>query len=89
MKNTEFKIAGAVVPGAGAFEIFAWQELQKYKDEIKGKSRLGIQAYAEALLIIPKIICKFLIFLKIFYILVKKLIAFVTNTILILSINNF
>jgi T-complex protein 1 subunit zeta len=47
---------GAVVPGAGAFEIYAWQELQKFKDEIKGKSRLGIQAYAEALLIIPKTI---------------------------------
>lgn len=47
---------GAVVPGAGAFEIFAWQELQKFKDEIKGKSRLGIQAFAEALLIIPKTI---------------------------------
>jgi T-complex protein 1 subunit zeta len=47
------------VPGAGAFEIFAWQELQKFKDEIKGKSRLGIQAFAEALLIIPKTICKF------------------------------
>lgn len=53
-----FLILGAVVPDAGAFEIFAWQELQKYKDEIKGKSRLGIQAYAEALLIIPKTICK-------------------------------
>lgn len=47
-----------MVPGAGAFEIYAWQELQKFKDEIKGKSRLGIQAYAEALLIIPKTICK-------------------------------
>lgn len=54
------KIIGAVVPGAGAFEIFAWQELQKFKDEIKGKSRLGIQAFAEALLIIPKTICKLL-----------------------------
>lgn len=54
-----FNIAGAIVPGAGAFEIFAWQELQKYKDEIKGKSRLGIQAFAEALLIIPKTICEF------------------------------
>lgn len=52
-------ISDAVVPGAGAFEILAWQELQKYKDEIKGKSRLGIQAFAEALLIIPKTICMF------------------------------
>nr|QBH73712.1 chaperonin [Orthoderella ornata] len=45
---------GAVVPGAGAFEIAAYQELNKYKDEIKGKARLGVQAYADALLIIPK-----------------------------------
>lgn len=56
--KTKFEFAVAVVPGAGAFEIYAWQELQKYKDEIKGKSRLGIQAYAEALLIIPKTICE-------------------------------
>lgn len=43
-----------VVAGAGAFEIKANMELQKYKDTVKGKSRLGIQAYAEALLVIPK-----------------------------------
>lgn len=47
---------GAVVPGAGAFEVAAWHELQKFKTSVKGKSRLGIQAYAEALLIIPKTI---------------------------------
>ncbi|KAG8231252.1 hypothetical protein J437_LFUL005926 [Ladona fulva] len=45
---------GCVVPGAGAFEIAANLELQKYRDDVKGKARLGIQAYAEALLIIPK-----------------------------------
>ncbi|XP_075212377.1 chaperonin containing TCP1 subunit 6 [Lycorma delicatula] len=45
---------GCVVPGAGAFEIAAYQELQNYKNTVKGKSRLGIQAYAEALLVIPK-----------------------------------
>nr|QBH73705.1 chaperonin [Eurycantha calcarata] len=43
-----------VVPGAGAYEIAANQELLKYKDEVKGKARLGVQAYAEALLVIPK-----------------------------------
>lgn len=46
----------AVVAGAGAFEIKANLELQKYKDTVKGKARLGIQAYAEALLIIPKML---------------------------------
>ncbi|XP_071452313.1 T-complex protein 1 subunit zeta [Hetaerina americana] len=45
---------GSVVPGAGAFEMAAYLKLQKYKDEVKGKARLGIQAYAEALLVIPK-----------------------------------
>nr|CAD7444202.1 unnamed protein product [Timema bartmani] len=44
---------GCVVPGAGAFEIAASQELSRYKDEVKGKTRL-VQAYAEALLVIPK-----------------------------------
>lgn len=43
-----------IIPGAGAFEIRAYNELMKYKDTIKGKVRLGIQAFAEALLIIPK-----------------------------------
>ncbi|CAG9104529.1 T-complex protein 1 subunit zeta [Plutella xylostella] len=43
-----------VVPGAGAFEVKANTELLKYKDTVKGKGRLGIQAYAEALLVIPK-----------------------------------
>ncbi|PSN43475.1 T-complex protein 1 subunit zeta [Blattella germanica] len=45
---------GCLVPGAGAFEIAANQELMRYKDEVKGKMRLGVQAYAEALLVIPK-----------------------------------
>lgn len=45
---------GCLIPGAGAFEIAANQELMRYKDEVKGKMRLGVQAYAEALLIIPK-----------------------------------
>lgn len=44
----------ALVPGAGAFEIRAYNELLRYKDTVKGKVRLGIQAYAEALLVIPK-----------------------------------
>ncbi|XKL64995.1 hypothetical protein PGB90_005081 [Kerria lacca] len=45
-----------VIPGAGAYELAASQELYKFKDTIKGKSRLGVQAFAEALLIIPKTI---------------------------------
>lgn len=45
-----------LIPGAGAYELMASQELFKFKDTIKGKSRLGVQAFAEALLIIPKTI---------------------------------
>ncbi|NP_001295920.1 T-complex protein 1 subunit zeta [Musca domestica] len=43
-----------VIPGAGAFEVRAFNKLMKYKDTVKGKVRLGIQAFAEALLVIPK-----------------------------------
>nr|XP_011426919.1 T-complex protein 1 subunit zeta [Crassostrea gigas] len=43
-----------VLPGAGAFEIAAYQELMKYKNEVKGRARLGVQAYADALLVIIK-----------------------------------
>ncbi|KAJ8917383.1 hypothetical protein NQ315_002407 [Exocentrus adspersus] len=44
----------ALIPGAGAFEVTANKELLKFKDTVKGKVRLGIAAYAEALLGIPK-----------------------------------
>ncbi|CAH1118278.1 unnamed protein product [Phaedon cochleariae] len=44
----------AVIPGAGAFEVTANKELLAYKDTVKGKVRLGVAAYAEALLVIPK-----------------------------------
>ena len=36
-----YEITGSVVPGAGAFETAAHAELTKYKDTIKGRSRLG------------------------------------------------
>ena len=46
---------GAVVPGGGAFELAASMHLtQNVLPKTKGKAQLGIQAFAEALLIIPK-----------------------------------
>lgn len=42
-----------LIPGAGAFEVRAYNKLMQYKDTVKGKVRLGIQAYANALLVIP------------------------------------
>ncbi|KAI4455314.1 chaperonin [Holotrichia oblita] len=46
----------ALVPGAGAFELTAYNELMSFKDTVKGKARLGVAAYAEALLVIPKVL---------------------------------
>ena len=34
---------GAVVPGAGAFEIAIYAALMEYKKSVKGRARLGIQ----------------------------------------------
>ena len=45
---------GFVVPGAGAFQIAAHAELMKYKNTVPGRARLGVQAFADALLVIPK-----------------------------------
>lgn len=52
---------GFVVPGAGAFEIAAHACLTskcKAADGIKGRQRLGVQAFADALLIIPKVLAQ-------------------------------
>lgn len=44
----------ALVPGAGAFEIAAYTELIKYKNSIKDKKSFGVQAFADALTVLPK-----------------------------------
>lgn len=46
----------AVVPGAGSFEIACSLHLNEYCKEVGGKAQLGVQAFAEALLVIPKVI---------------------------------
>eukprot|EP01015_Nassula_variabilis_P033474 TRINITY_DN8057_c0_g1_i1.p1 TRINITY_DN8057_c0_g1~~TRINITY_DN8057_c0_g1_i1.p1 ORF type:complete len:538 (+),score=138.08 TRINITY_DN8057_c0_g1_i1:155-1768(+) len=48
----------SVVPGAGAFEIAAYTELMSYKDEVSGKAKLGVQAFAESMLCIPKVLAE-------------------------------
>lgn len=46
---------GAVVPGGGAFELAAAMHLREtVVKNTKGRSKLGVEAYAEALLVIPK-----------------------------------
>lgn len=45
-----------VIPGAGAFQIALHKHLMKYKDTVKGRAKMGVQAYADALLVIPKVL---------------------------------
>jgi len=47
-----------VVPGAGAFQLALYQHLLSFKDSVKGKAKLGVQVYADALLIIPKVLAQ-------------------------------
>lgn len=52
---------GCVVPGAGAFEVALCDELKKFKDDdaiVKGRRKLGVEAYADALLTIPKTLAR-------------------------------
>jgi len=45
---------GHILPGAGAFQIAAHADLMKYKETISGRTKFGIQAFADALLVVPK-----------------------------------
>lgn len=45
-----------IIPGAGAFEIALSRHLQEFKKTVEGKNRLGIEAFAESLLEIPRIL---------------------------------
>lgn len=48
-------VSGSVVPGAGAVEVAVANALVKHKPNVKGRAQLGVQAFADALLIIPKV----------------------------------
>ena len=45
-----------VVPGAGAFQVACAAHLssEAFRKTVKGKAKWGVQAFADALLIIPK-----------------------------------
>lgn len=45
-----------VVPGAGSFYVAVNQQLMQLKERVSGKAKFGIQAFAEAMLAIPKIL---------------------------------
>uniref|UniRef100_A0A6Q2XMK0 Chaperonin containing TCP1, subunit 6A (zeta 1) n=1 Tax=Esox lucius TaxID=8010 RepID=A0A6Q2XMK0_ESOLU len=49
---------GSVVPGAGAFEVAVHDALINHKPKVKGRAQLGVQAFADALLIIPKVLAQ-------------------------------
>ena len=42
-----------VVPGAGSYEVAVNMAIKKGLEKFKGKARLGMQAYAEGMLVIP------------------------------------
>lgn len=44
----------AVLPGAGAFEISVSSHLKDFAKTIKGKERLGVEAFSDAILVVPK-----------------------------------
>ena len=49
-----------LVPGAGAFNIALSRHLSvNFKDaQVKGKAKMGVQAFADALLVIPKVLAQ-------------------------------
>lgn len=47
---------GCLIPGAAAFEVRANIKLKEFAKTVKGKTRLAIQAYADAMLVIPKVL---------------------------------
>ncbi len=50
---------GALVPGAGAFEVACAAHLREHtKKKVVGKSKIGIEAFAEALMGVPKILAE-------------------------------
>jgi T-complex protein 1 subunit zeta len=45
---------GVLIPGAGAFEVACSQAMQTYSQTVPGRAKWGVQAFAEAMLVIPK-----------------------------------
>lgn len=47
-----------VIPGAGAFEIHCYNHLQEFKDTVKGKLKMAVQAFADSIVCIPKVLAE-------------------------------
>lgn len=48
----------AVVPGAGAFQVALHDHLTRFRDGVAGRAKLGVQAFADAQLVIPKTLAR-------------------------------
>ena len=44
----------AVIPGAASFEVACNQHLLRFSNNVEGKMKIGVRAFAESLLVIPK-----------------------------------
>ena len=53
----------ALIPGAGAFEIAAHRMLLRRKNAVPGKAKLGVEAFAHALLVCLTVRTSFRLFL--------------------------
>ena len=47
-----------LIPGAGALEVACHRHLMQFKETVKGRAKMGIEAFAQALLIIPKVLAQ-------------------------------
>ena len=48
----------ALVPGAGSFEVAAYRMLMRRKSAVTGRAKLGVEAFANAMLIVPKVLAE-------------------------------
>ena len=48
----------ALVPGAGSLQILLHDRLMTFMRSVPGKAKLGVQAFAEAMLILPKVLAQ-------------------------------
>ena len=44
----------SIIPGAGSFEVALHNDLVKFKQSVKGKQKIGVQLFADSVLVIPK-----------------------------------
>jgi len=45
---------GQLLPGAGGIEVLCHAHLMEYRKKVQGRAKLGVQTFADALLVIPK-----------------------------------